>query len=97
MPDVQELEDLFASTDDSSVDGDDDDDEDYRDDDDQPQEQVRARRRVNEWRRRRRWNPRRSTCQTDPITLRKTDTFPRTAPTTVSRGHRSPAAYGMVV
>ena len=48
MPDVQELEDLFASTDDSSVDGDDDDDEDYRDDDDQPQEQVRARRRVNE-------------------------------------------------
>ena len=47
MPSVQELEELFEGTDDSSGDNDSD-DEDYRDDDDQPQGRVRPRRRVNE-------------------------------------------------
>ena len=44
---VQELQDLFEGTDDSS-DNDDSNDEDYRSDDDQPQGRERPRRRVNE-------------------------------------------------
>ena len=47
MPTVQELEELFEGTDDSSGE-DDSDDEDYRDADDQPHARVRPRRRVNE-------------------------------------------------
>ena len=47
MPTVQELEDLFDGTDDSSG-NDDSDDDDYRDDDDQPQGRQRSQRRVNE-------------------------------------------------
>ena len=46
MP-VQEFQDLFEGTDDSS-DNDDSNDEDYRSDDDQPQGRERPRRRVNE-------------------------------------------------
>ena len=47
MPTVQELEDLFDSSDNSSG-NDDSDDDDYRDDDDQPQGRQRSQRRVNE-------------------------------------------------
>ena len=47
MPTVQELQDLFEGTDDSSG-NDDSGDVDYRDDDDQPQGRDRPRRRVNE-------------------------------------------------
>ena len=46
-PTVQELEDLFEGTDESSGNGDSDDD-DYPDDDDQPQGRERPHRRVNE-------------------------------------------------
>ena len=47
MPTVQELEDLFDSSDNSSG-NDDSDDDDYRDDDDQPQGRQRSQQRTNE-------------------------------------------------
>ena len=98
MPSVQELQDLFEGTDDSSG-NDDSDDDDYQDYDDQPQGRDRPHRRVNESdeeKEEEKVEPETEHVPDRPDHIEEDAHVLPTARTTVSRDLRSPAVCGMV-